>query len=125
MCWEKWYAIKIFERDSKVLEKLKIDEENTKWEIVEFNHINNIDIRLYGCATHIIGNILFLFGGICNEEETDNILYYNFDDNILDKEESHMELCEYFKENKLYPIDDKLIQISDGKYLGTYIHLSK
>lgn len=93
----------------------------SEWEMIQFSNPNNIDTRIYGCATHIIGNHLYLFGGKYNEITTDKIIYYIFEKNILENEESVLNEKLYFKESKLYEMDGKLIQIADDKYSGIYM----
>ena len=109
------------------IERIKIYNygiEKNYWEMVSFNNPFNIDTRIYGCAVHILGDSMYLFGGKLNDKTTDNILYFDFDKNILIKDESKMEKGESFRENKLYEFGDKLIQISDHNYFGTYIKIN-
>ena len=98
--------------------------EKEKWEMVQFNNPNQIDTRLYGCATHIIDNYLYLSGGKCNEITTDEILYFNFENNLLRKESSTLTKKASFRENKLHKMGRYLIQIIDQKYIGIYIQFS-
>ena len=93
----------------------------SEWEMIQFSNPNNIDTRIYGCATHIIGNHLYLFGGKYNEVTTDKIIYYIFEKNILENEESTISEELYFKESKLYEMDGELIQIAADKYSGIYM----
>ena len=98
----------------------KLDE---NWEMVQYINTNNIDTRLYGCGTHIYNDYLYLFGGKCNEKTIDSIFYYNFEDNILGKESSVLELSGSFRENMFHKMGDKLVQISDEQYFGIFLKL--
>ena len=89
------------------------DIEHAKWEIIYFTNPDNIDTRIYGCATYISNNRLFLLGGKCNEKTTDTKLFFDFDRNLLGKEEVTLSRKYSFKENKLYRFNGKLMQISD------------
>ena len=95
-----------------------------RWEMIQFSNPDQIDTRLYGCATHIINNYLYLLGGKCNERTTNEILYFNFENNLLRKESSTLKMKVSFKENKLHEMGGNLIQIVDNKYYGTYLRLS-
>ena len=91
---------------------------HSKWEMVIFNNPYHIDTRIYGCGIYISDNTLFLIGGKCNEKTIDQILSYNFDDDLLSKVEIALNKLYSFKENQLYNLNGKLMQISDEKYLG-------
>ena len=98
--------------------------EKEKWEMIQFNNQNNIDTRLYGCAVCIVDNNLYLLGGKCNEKTTNEILYFDFEKNILRKESSKLSMKESFRENNLHKMGDKLVQIVDGTFCGTYLQFS-
>ena len=90
----------------------------SKWEMVILNNPYHIDTRIYGCGIYITDNTLFLIGGKCNEKTIDQILSYNFDDNLLSKVEIPLNKLNSFKENQLYSFNGKFMQISDDKFLG-------
>ena len=107
------------------VERLKLNDgiKSNSWEMVQFNNPLNIDSRLYGCGVHVIGNLLYLFGGKCNDQTTNSLLFYNFDNNTLLKEKSSLENNQYFRENKMHEFGDKLVQIENNKFCGIYISL--
>jgi hypothetical protein len=105
------------------VERLKLNDgiKSNSWEMVQFNNPLNIDSRLYGCGVHVIGNLLYLFGGKCNDQTTSSLLLFNFDNNTLLKEKSCLDSNQYFRENKMHEFGDKLVQISADKFRGIYI----
>ena len=78
------------------------------WEIVIFSNKKKININYYGCALHEINGILYFFGGKCDEQTTDQIFFYNFESNSIEKEDSNLLWKEYFKENKLHKLGETL-----------------
>lgn len=108
------------------IERLKLNDgiKGNSWEMVQFQNPYNIDTRLYGCGVHVISNLLYLFGGKCNDKTTTNLFFYNFDNNSLLKEKSNLETNQYCRENKMYEFGDKLVQISDDRNCGIYIRLN-
>ena len=107
------------------IERIRISErmEKEKWEMVQFNNPQNIDTRIYGCGVYVIDDCLYLFGGNYNENITNNIMTFNFDEKLLGKEESILTTSESFGENQLYEFGGKLVQITN-KYNGIYISVS-
>ena len=109
------------------IERLRLCKEikQTKWEMVQFSNPEKIDTRIYGSAVRIIDNYLYIFGGKINEETTNKIFNYNLDKNILRKENSSLEDCVSFRENKLFQINNESsIQIVDNSYEGIYIKIN-
>ena len=108
------------------IERLRLyrEMEKEKWEMVQFNNPNKIDTRLYGCATHVTNNYVYLLGGKCNEITTDEILYFNFEKNLLRKQLSTLKRKESFRENKLHKIGGQLVQIVDNTFCGTFFNFS-
>ena len=98
--------------------------EKEKWEMIQFSNPKNIDTRIYGCGVYVINDILYLFGGKYNEKKTNNILYFNFEKKLLEKEVGILTANESFGENQLYEIGGKMVQISDDNYKGIYITVS-
>lgn len=95
------------------------------WEIVIFSNKKKININYYGCALHEINGILYFFGGKCDEQTTDQIFFYNFESNSIEKEDSNLLWKEYFKENKLHKLGETLVQCSENKYFGVYLNLNE
>ena len=44
---------------------------------------------------------------------------------IIEEEESEVMWKEYFRENKLHPIGERVVQCSDNKYFGVYITIQQ
>ena len=105
------------------IERLKLNDgiKGNSWEMVQFNNPYNIDTRFYGCGVHVIGNLLYLFGGKCNDQTTNSLLFYNFDNNTLLKEKSSLDINQYFRENKMHEFGDRLVQIENDRLVGIYI----
>ena len=107
------------------IERIKLNEgiKGNSWEMVQYNNPYNIDTRLYGCGVHVISNLLYLFGGKCNEVTTNKLHFFNFDNNTLLKEQSSLQTNHSFRENKMHEFGDKLVQISDTRFCGIYVLL--
>jgi hypothetical protein len=105
------------------IERLKLSDgiKGNSWEMVQFSNPYNIDTRLYGCGVHVIGNLLYLFGGKCNDKTTNSVSSYNFDNNTLIIEKSNLDTNQYFRENKMHEFGDKLVQIANDLFCGIYI----
>ena len=108
------------------IERLKLSDgiKGNSWEMVQFSNPYNIDTRLYGCGVHVIGNLLYLFGGKCNDKTTNSVSSYNFDNNTLIIEKSNLDTNQYFRENKMHEFGDKLVQIANDLFCGIYISLN-
>ena len=98
---------------------------NPCWEMVIFSNQKNIDLRYYGCALHEINDLLYFFGGKCNEKTSDQIFFYNFESRFFEKEDSNVMWKEYFRENKLHQIGERLVQCTESKYFGIYLKLTE
>ena len=107
------------------IERLNINnnDDNIKpaWEMVIFSNPKNLDIRIYGSALLEYSGMLYFFGGKINETTSNKIYFYNFETRIIEKEDTEVLWYEYFRENKLYPINERVVQCSDNKYFGVYI----
>jgi len=111
------------------IERLNINnnDDNIKpaWEMVIFSNPKNLDIRIYGSALHEYSGMLYFFGGKINEITSNKIYFYNFETRIIEKEDTEVLWYEYFRENKLYPINERVVQCSDNKYFGVYITIQE
>ena len=111
------------------IERLNINnnDDNIKpaWEMVIFSNPKNLDIRIYGSAVHEYSGMLYFFGGKINETTSNLIYFYNFETRIIEKEDTEVLWYEYFRENKLYPIDERVVQCADNKYFGVYITIQE
>ena len=95
------------------------------WEMVIFSNPKNLDIRIYGSALLEYSGMLYFFGGKINETTSNKIYFYNFETRIIEKEDTEVLWYEYFRENKLYPINERVVQCSDNKYFGVYITIQE
>ena len=111
------------------IERLNINnnDDNIKpaWEMVIFSNPQNLDIRIYGSALLEYSGMLYFFGGKINETTSNKIYFYNFETRIIEKEDTEVLWYEYFRENKLYPINERVVQCSDNKYFGVYITIQE
>ena len=111
------------------IERLNINnnDDNIKpaWEMVIFSNPKNLDIRIYGSALLEYSGMLYFFGGKINEITSNKIYFYNFETRIIEKEDTEVLWYEYFRENKLYPINERVVQCSDNKYFGVYITIQE
>ena len=111
------------------IERLNINnnDDNIKpaWEMVIFSNPKNLDIRIYGSALLEYSGMLYFFGGKINETTSNKIYFYNFETSIIEKEDTEVLWYEYFRENKLYPINERVVQCSDNKYFGVYITIQE
>ena len=95
------------------------------WEIVLFSNRKNIDLSYYGCGLHEIKGLLYFFGGKCKEQNTNKIFFYNFENKFFEEEDSTVLWKDYFRENRFYPLGDRLVQCSESKYFGVYMKLQE
>ena len=111
------------------IERLNINNNNDNikpaWEMVIFSNPKNLDIRIYGSALLEYSGMLYFFGGKINETTSNKIYFYNFETRIIEKEDTEVLWYEYFRENKLYPINERVVQCSDNKYFGVYITIQE
>ena len=111
------------------IERLNINNENDKikpsWEMVIFSNPKNLDVRIYGSAVLEYNGMLYFFGGKVNEKTTNKIFFFNFERKIIEKEDSEVLWNEYFRENKLHQIGERVVQCSDNKYFGVYITIQE
>ena len=95
------------------------------WEMIIFSNPKNLDVNIYGSAVLEVNGMLYFFGGNVNEVSTNKIFFYNFERKIIEEEESEVMWKEYFRENKLHPIGERVVQCSDNKYFGVYITIQQ
>ena len=111
------------------IERLNIGNKNDNikadWEMIIFSNPKNLDVRIYGCAVLEFNEMLYFFGGKVEEKTTNKIFFYNFEQKIIEKEETEVLWNEYFRENKLYQIGGRVVQCSDNKYFGVYITIEE
>ena len=105
------------------IERLNIKNNSSIWEMILFSNPNNVDTRCYGCATHQVDELIYFFGGKCNEETSNEIFFFNLLERRINYTNSKLKWKESFKENKLFELGDKIVQISDGKYFGIYLNI--
>ena len=111
------------------IERLNLNYADTNikrgWEMIIFSNPKNLDVNIYGSAVLEVNGMLYFFGGNVNEVSTNKIFFYNFERKIIEEEESEVMWKEYFRENKLHPIGERVVQCSDNKYFGVYITIQQ
>ena len=107
------------------IERINLNNNNAKWEMIMFSNPKNIDLRFYGCAVYEKNGLLYFFGGKCNEIMSDLIFYYDFEDRCFGVENMRLNWKESFRENKMYPMGGNNVQISDSKYNEVRIRLEE
>ena len=109
------------------IERLNINQtkENIKpaWEMIVYSNPDNVDVRVYGTAAVEYYGLLYFMSGKVNEKTTNGIFYYNYDQRIIQREQSKTDFKECFRENKLYPIFNKFVQCSDRTHFGVYVNI--
>ena len=106
----------------KNIERLNLDKaQSSAWEIILFENPNNVDVRIYGCGIFQVDELIYFFGGKCMDENTDGIFFINMKEKIIDRSDAKLMWKECFRENTLFQLGNKLVQISDEKYFGTYL----
>ena len=109
------------------IERLNINQtqENIKpaWEMIVYSNPDNVDVRVYGTAAVEYYGLLYFMSGKVNEKTTNEIFYYNYDQRIIQREQSKTDFKECFRENKLYPIFNKFVQCSDRTHFGVYVNI--
>ena len=105
------------------IERLNIKNNNSIWEIILFSNPSNIDTRCYGCGIYQIDELIYFFGGRYNEILSDEIVFFNTLERRIDISDSKLKWKESFRENNLFSLGKKVVQISDGKYNGIYLNI--
>ena len=103
------------------IERLNLESNNSSWEMILFSNPNNIDTRRYGCGLYHVDELIYFIGGKCNEEVTDEIFFFNLSERRIDKTDSKLKWKESFRENTLFQLGNKIVQISDQKFFGIYL----
>ena len=105
------------------IERLNLENNSSIWEMILFSNPSNIDTRCYGCGIHKVDELIYFFGGKCNEETSNGIFFFNLLERRIDYTNSKLKWKESFKENKLFELGNKMVQISDEKYFGIYLKI--
>ena len=113
----------IFGQYPESIERLNLENNSSIWEMILFSNPSNIDTRCYGCGIHQVDELIYFFGGKYNEETSDGIFFFNLLERRIDYTNSKLKWKESFKENKLFELGNKMVQISDGKYFGIYLKI--
>ena len=104
-------------------ERLNLNEENPSWEIVVFNNPENVDVRIYGCGLYQVDELIYFFGGKRMGQNTNEIFFINMKERTINRSDAKLKWKESFRENTLFQLGNKLVQISDEKYFGTYLNV--
>ena len=105
------------------IERLNLDEMSwtISWELVVFENPNEVDTRIYGCGLYQVDELIYFFGGKKMDQDTDEIFFINMKERLIDRSDAKLKWKESFRENTLFQLGNKIVQISDGKYFGTYL----
>ena len=106
------------------IERINITNNNSFWEMILYNNPNNINTKLYGCGLYQIEELIYFLGGKCNGTANDKIFYFNLNGNRFALTDSKLFSKESFRENKLFQLGKKMVQISDGKFSGVYLTIN-
>ena len=55
------------------------------------------------------------------DQDTDEIFFINMKERLIDRSDDKLKWKESFRENTLFQLGNKIVQISDEKYFGTYL----
>ena len=107
----------------KNIERLNLDEMSwtISWELVVFENPNEVDTRIYGCGLYQVDELIYFFGGKKMDQDTDEIFFINMKERLIDRSDDKLKWKESFRENTLFQLGNKIVQISDEKYFGTYL----
>ena len=107
------------------IERLNLDEMSwtISWELVVFENPNEVDTRIYGCGLYQVDELIYFFGGKKMDQDTDEIFFINMKERLIDRSDAKLKWKESFRENTLFQFGNKLVQISDEKYFGTYLRV--
>ena len=106
----------------KSIERINLTNVQTQsWEMILFDNPNNVDVRIYGCGLHQVDECIYFFGGKCMGQDTDEIFSINMKERFIEKLAAKLKWKESFRENTLFQLGNKLVQISDEKYFGNYL----
>ena len=105
----------------ETIERLNISNNNSSWEMILYSNPNNINTKLYGCGLYQIDELIYFLGGKYNEVANDEIFYFHLNDRRFALTDSKLIFKESFRENKLFHLGEKIVQISDGKFSGVYL----
>ena len=105
------------------IERLNIQNDKSVWEMILFSNPNNIDTKLYGCGLFQVDELIYFLGGKCNEQNADSIFYFNLNDRRFDISNAKLKWKESFRENQLFQLGDRMVQVIDGKFFGIYLKI--
>jgi hypothetical protein len=91
--------------------------------MILFSNPNNIDTKLYGCGLFQVDELIYFLGGKCNEQNADSIFYFNLNDRRFDISNAKLKWKESFRENQLFQLGDRMVQVIDGKFFGIYLKI--
>ena len=106
------------------IERINIEDDNPIWEMIIYRNPSNICTKVYGCGLYQIDELIYFLGGNCNEKKSDEIFYFNLNERRIDYTNSKLAWKESFRENTLFDVGNKIIQITDEKFYGVYLKIS-
>ena len=105
------------------IERINLEKNNSFWEMILYSNPSNINTKLYGCGMYQIDDLIYFLGGKCNEKAIDDIFFFNFIDRNIGLTDSKLSFKESFRENTLFNLGKKIVQISEGKFFGVYLQI--
>ena len=104
------------------IERLFIEDNNiNEWELLLFQNPNDVNLNIIGCGLYPVDELIYFFGGKCMGQNTDEIFFINLKERIIDRTDAKLEWKDCFRENTLFQLGKKLVQISEDKYFGYYL----
>ena len=94
------------------IERINLRNQKSKFEIVPYTNLDNLNISLFGCGIIPINdNSILLIGGKKNKEISNRIVRFNFNNSSFQKVAYYLDSSVYFKESNL-------IKLCNNKFGG-------
>ena len=104
------------------IERINIQSDNSVWEMILFSNPSNIDTKLYGCGVYQADDeLIYFIGGKCNKQTIDDIFFFNLTDRRFDVSNAKLKWKQSFRENRLFELGKKIVQITDENFFGVYL----
>ena len=108
----------------KSIERLDIrGDDINEWEMILFQNINGVDIRVTGCGLYQVDELLYFIGGNRMGQNSDEIFFLNMKERIIDRTDVKLNWKVSFRENTLFQLGTRLGQITEDEYYGIYLKI--
>ena len=108
----------------KSIERLDIrGDDINEWEMILFQNINGVDIRVTGCGLYQVDELLYFIGGNRMGQNSDEIFFLNMKERIIDRTNVKLNWKVSFRENTLFQLGTRLGQITEDEYYGIYLKI--